>query len=415
MTGRTQESPNHAVATTPTVRAFLRKSSFWIVVAVGALIATLVLLLVTNQGNTDRRSLSTNSTGPGGSMAVAEVLRQQGVALSRAGTLEEAIVAARADSTVLFYDPNGYLSSSQLSKVATLGNKLVVITPAFFELAQLAPEIFPAGKPEKKDELSADCDLPAALKAEKISVSGSTYRIENDSVGDDEVDQCFSSYDDSYSLIRLVREDRSVTVLGAPDVLSNEGILKSGNAALALNLLGESENLVWYIPTAADVEATGPPSLSELTPDWVTAVLLLLLFVFISAAIWRGRRLGPVVIENLPVTVRSTETREGRARLYAKAGAYSRATDAIRIGTLRRISSMLGLPRTTQAPEIITAIAQRTGIHPEKIAATLLEQVPRSEAEMMQISQELEHYEALIRSATTVLDPNTARTLKKDQ
>ncbi len=43
----------------------------------------------------------------------------------------------------------------------------------------------------------------------------------------------------------------------------------------------------------------------------------------IAAAFWRGRRFGPLVVENLPVTVRASETMLGRARLYEKSRAQA--------------------------------------------------------------------------------------------
>ena len=53
--------------------------------------------------------------------------------------------------------------------------------------------------------------------------------------------------------------------------------------------------------------------------DFTLPVIVLLLTAGLAAAIWRGRRFGPLVPERLPVTVRAAETTEGRARLYAHA------------------------------------------------------------------------------------------------
>jgi hypothetical protein len=62
-------------------------------------------------------------------------------------------------------------------------------------------------------------------------------------------------------------------------------------------------------------------------------------------ALWRGRRLGPVVEEPLPVVVRAAETVEGRSRLYRKAGARDVAAEALRRAAVRRLGTALGLPR----------------------------------------------------------------------
>ena len=45
----------------------------------------------------------------------------------------------------------------------------------------------------------------------------------------------------------------------------------------------------------------------------------------VLAALWRARRLGPLVAERLPVVVRAAETVEGHARLYQSRRARDRA------------------------------------------------------------------------------------------
>ena len=140
-------------------------------------------------------------------------------------------------------------------------------------------------------------------------------------VSDAPVDAYFAFLDElGYRsfIVDTERGGHAVDVLGSPDLLSNEGIVRAGNAALALNLLGGSRTHDWYLPTLADVPATGPASLADLTPGWVTPVMVLLFAVALAAAMWRGRRGGPLVSENLPVVVRAEETMEVRARLYQR-------------------------------------------------------------------------------------------------
>ncbi len=111
-----------------------------------------------------------------------------------------------------------------------------------------------------------------------------------------------------------------------------------------MNLLGRHPTLVWYMPGIGDSDlADSNPSLGELTPPWVSPVIVLLLLAGVAAAIWRGRRFGPLVSERLPVTVRAAETTEGRGRLYAHARDALHAADQLRIGALGRLSRLLGL------------------------------------------------------------------------
>jgi len=54
-----------------------------------------------------------------------------------------------------------------------------------------------------------------------------------------------------------------------------------------------------------------------------------LVIAAILAALWRGRRLGPVVAERLPVVVRAAETVEGHGHLYWSRRSRDRAAAAL--------------------------------------------------------------------------------------
>ena len=64
-----------------------------------------------------------------------------------------------------------------------------------------------------------------------------------------------------------------------------------------------------------------------------------LCLVVALVALWKGRRLGPLVAERLPVVVRASETVEGRGRLYRSRRARDRAADALRTATLQRLAA----------------------------------------------------------------------------
>lgn len=404
-------------SSTPTARAFFRRWSFWIGAAAFVVVASLVLLIVTGGSAAGNSTpLSITSPAPGGSKALAEVLRQQGVTVTAVGSLdaaEDAVAAASASGasspTVLIYDPDQYLPGGRYDEVSRLGGRLILVQPDVFELEGIAPSVSAAGAPSVPADNSvtadSDCTLPAAQAAERITVSGTTYRptgaqqASGNGQGASGVDvtSCFPTGPHAYSLVSSTAGPIPVTVLGAPDVLTNEQIVNAGNAALALGLLGQSSTLIWYTPTAADLSVTGPPSLAELTPGWVTPGILLLVVVFVAAAVWRGRRLGPLVVENLPVIVRGTETVTGRARLYARSGARTRALDALRIGTSGRLAGMLGLPRTASLDDIILACSAATGIAVTSVADVLVNRLPGSEAQLLDLSQQLATLEAAVR------------------
>lgn len=375
-----------AVPTTPTIRSATRKSLFWILAVVFVVLIAVIGLAFTGASKAGTPFSATNA-GPTGSMAVAEVLRQQGVDVTVSGSLAATRTAldTTANSTLFLYDANRYLSEEQLRSVAALANHVVVLSPDFSQLTALAPEVGAAGVVNKKS-LSSDCTSAAVNKAGVVTGAGNGYRLV---VKDASATLCLGSGKNVFSLINIERGTRTITVLGTTDALSNEHVADRGNAALALNLLGDNAKLVWYLPTIDDTAVSGEPSIAALTPPWVSSVMTLLVLVAIAAAFWRGRRMGPLVIENLPVVVRASETMEGRARLYQKGAARRRALDSLRIGAIDRLAVLCGLPRLATVEEVIGAVSAITARDQAGIRSLLFEAVPGTDRDLVRLSDEL--------------------------
>jgi hypothetical protein len=130
-------------------------------------------------------------------------------------------------------------------------------------------------------------------------------------------------------------------------------------------------------------------SLASLQGAWFAPLVVLLLLVGVAAAIWRGRRMGAVVVEQLPVEVRSSETMEGRARLYARSGARDHALATLRSATLARLARTLGLGRSATPEEIIGATAALTGRDPAALTALLRSEPAFDDRGFVRISDEL--------------------------
>ncbi|WP_130178643.1 DUF4350 domain-containing protein [Cryobacterium sp. SO1] len=379
------------VSSTPTIRGALRRSSFWVIAGAGALLVAVIGFVVAGAGGTAGPRLGAENPAPAGAMAVVEVLRQQGVTVVPVDTLDEADAATAAAGTATLFvsDESGYLSSDQLGRLGTLASQTVIADPDFLALQALAPEVGFGGV-STADAPAAQCTVAAAERAGTISPGGKTLGLPADTAG---YEGCFPGDNNTYSVIERVTDAGTITLVADTAVFANDEIATYGNAALALNLLGSTDTLVWYLPTLADVPVTGPPSLGALTPGWVTPVILLLAAVTIAAMVWRGRRFGPLVAENLPVVVRANETMEGRARLYARANARLRAVDAIRIGAVGRMAQTAGLPRTAPVDLVIRTVAALTARPPDQVHAVLLGEVPGSDAAMMDLSDAVDELE----------------------
>ena len=369
---------------TPTAGRVFRRSFFWIALGSILLLMAVVGLAFGNSAKSEDAMSATNPA-PGGAKALVEVLRHEGVTVTVTDTLQATRAAIRhpQQTTLFLYDPNFFLSDEQVHDALGLASTVVVLDPTYVMLDEMSSELAPAGYVD--GTLTANCSVDAATAAEQISGYGSGFRVIAD---DSDAETCFGSGADVYSLVRLSSGSTTYTALGATEALTNGAILEHGNAALGLNLLGETDELVWYLPGYDDL-AGDIPTMGELSPSWVLPVTLLFWLALVTAAFWRGRRLGPLIVENLPVTVKASETMHGRARLYEKANARQHTLDSLRIGAIARLAKACGLPVLATVDEVIAASAAIAGMDPAAVARLLIDEQPATDGDLIRLSDGL--------------------------
>jgi hypothetical protein len=362
--------------------------------ALAAVVAAALGLVIWGQlaPKGDGIPLSVHNPEPEGARAVSEILSRHGVKVTDATSFEAAMTGlADSDSpTLLLYDRDGFLDDARLLELADTAGRVVVIAPRLQTLAMLDSGIRQAGVvPESSPVLEPGCSLPDAAAAGQVTgESGFVY---------DGGTSCYRPAGSTAGLLAVSSDDR-ITVLGSTAVLSNEGLDELGNAALAIRTLGSSPDLVWYLPSVADMDTTGSPqTLDELAPDWSRFIGPWLALVALAAILWRGRRHGPLVFEPLPVVVKAVETAEGRARLYQDAHAIDQARDNLRAGTLVRLAGKLRLGPAASADEAAEAVA-RFLARPSHDIKQLLEEHPRTEARLVAWARELNTLEKEVNS-----------------
>lgn len=388
-----------AVITTPTVRRAVKRWLFWIGAA--TLVVLLgVLMVALNGAGRQPQLLGPSEAAPVGAQALVRVLEDNGITVSAASSLDQAesavASAGGAGVTLLVADTLGALSGEDWQRLAGLADHLVLVEPEPTDLDALDLPLSITFPTDGVIETDASCGVRAAERAGSIEGAGLLYDVEADA-------RCFVT-EDGAALVRfssVTTGGPDLSVFGVGEALTNETITRAGNAALALGLLGEHPDLVWYLPGPADIEGE---TIADLTPAWVNPVAWTLLLTGVAAALWRGRRLGPVVIEDLPVVVRTTESMEGRARLYARDGSRLRALDALRVGTLRRLSTGLALGRASGVEVIIAAVADITGRDPRELRALLLETEPGDDRDLVRLSDQLLDLERAVQSRVALGD-----------
>lgn len=184
-----------------------------------------------------------------------------------------------------------------------------------------------------------------------------------------------------------------MTVIGTTTGFTNGQITQEHNAAIALRLLGGSPRLLWYQPDVTDLADSEDVEDGSLLPAWFTPSLALVGFSLVVLALVRGRRLGRLVPEPLPVVVRAVETTESRGRLYRRAQDRPRAATVLRLATLDRLRSRLGLRRGDSVETVARAISAATGRPVSEVLDLVSGPHPTDDAALVRLAQDLSDLE----------------------
>jgi hypothetical protein len=379
----------------------------------GLLLALLVLVaagiaLATVRSGDQHGLLDPRSADRYGSRAVAELLKDRGVSVRVVTTLGDATAAAGPDTTLLVTSPN-LLAPHQQSELRAAtdssAGRTILLAAGPPSVRALVPGVRakPAGPVTSR---SPECSLPAAHSAGDVETGGIGYASDGlDTIG------CFPS--GGLPTVLLVEQGAGDTVLlGSPDLLRNDRLANQGNASLALQLLGSHPHLVWYLPSLADASAavengdaegdgtSDDRSFADLIPQgWLWGTLQLALAA-VLAAIWRARRLGPLVNERLPVAIRASESTEGRARLYRKTNARDRAAESLRSATRTRLAPLIGVPpRDAHSPSaLVPAVSARLGSTDDSLQTLLFGPAPSDDVALVRLADQLDTLEREVRT-----------------
>ncbi len=359
------------------------RSARWVVLAIVVIVGVAVLSTYLTAPRPGGR-MDPTSTSSDGARALVTLLRDHGVDVIAADDIAAVERAARPDTLILVAQTFYLTDDDLLRQLAALPGDRLLVEPVSRTREELAPEIrldgattFGGAKP--------NCDLREATRAGAVQFGLSdAYEAEGD-VG---LTRCYDG-----ALVRYSDDGRTVTVVGTADFMTNSGLLEEGNAALAMNLAGTHPRLIWYAPQHSEGESEGGATISDLIPDHVTWIVLQLCLVVALLAVWKGRRIGPLVAEQLPVVVRASETVEGRGRLYRSRRASDRAAEALRTATLQRMLPRLGLGHNSAPPAVVQAVAERCGLNPQAVAHTLFGPPPATDADLVNLANELDNIE----------------------
>ena len=350
-----------------------------LVIAAGALAALVVVLLVGDRPATST-PLDPDNPGGQGARAVARVLDDQGVEV-RVVRGADALDDLDLDSSTTVMVTSTYLlgrSTTQRLLDGLAGADLVVAEPepGVIEALGLDTQSWTVTPGDR----TARCSDPLLAGLEVRVDVGTEYGT---AAG------CFTG--EHGHLVARPRD--GVTLLGAAELLTNDQVLRADNAAVAMRLLGQHDRLGWYVPEVADLLGGDGVSLRTLVPEWIFPGLWIAGATVVALLMWRVRRLGPLVTEPLPVTVKAIETARSRGRLYRKAGDRAHAARALRRATRSSMAVRLHLPAAASSDEstLVRDVARHVGRPVGEVHALLSDQAlpPATDDELITLANDL--------------------------
>ncbi|HEY1704634.1 MAG TPA: DUF4350 domain-containing protein [Trebonia sp.] len=398
------------------------------VIAAGVLIA---LLQPSSQSS---GVLDPNSTGSDGAHALADLITSRGQHVDRVTVPLTSGAADNSQDLELVTSP-GDLSSAELRQVAHFKGDILLIDPDAAVLDTVAPRVEYLGQEPGAVLAGPFCNFGPANLAGNADIDGAVVYPYGPGA-----QECYPG-GSGYSLVQFPHGAQSVTILGARAPLTNQYLGEDGNAALSLNLLRNAPTVVWVVPVPGAVppaqasqggsgntgsggsEGSGQGSSSQngsgaggsnagngnggsgntgaggstersffsLVP-WPAYLILIQLAVAVAlAAVWRARRLGPLIAERLPVVVRASETVEGHGRLYQARRARDRAAAELRAAARDRISRLIG---TEPDPRVLAA---RTEQDPDTITRLLGGPALETDADLVALAVDLDTLERKVR------------------
>lgn len=378
------------------VKGAARSAAVWIVGLAAVLIATIAIVSLQTAEQEDR-PLHFNSYQATGARAFVETLRSHGAQVDTTTSLADAQrLASQVGTTVVVTNP-GVLPSTAAKSLTTAvrqaGNDLVLIEPesavtdydSHIRSSLSTPTS--SGGTSSSTPLQPGCSDPVATRAGTVSGDAGFYSATGITGGvtcyrDAEGSPDFGAY------VRAPLGSGSVSVLGSANWIANRDFDEQGNAALSIGVAGTHAHVVYYWADENEFTAlSSDDGLLGQVPPWFLAAVAWSFFVLLGLALWRGRRLGPLAVERLPVVVPPIETVDGRAALLQRSRARSHALSSLRAGALLSLARTCGVPPAARSEEIVRAVSERTTRSPQQVDWALVSGTPGSDRELVQIAQ----------------------------
>lgn len=386
-----------------------RRVAWGLVVGIGV-VALAAIALSTSAPD---QTLDPDDRGPHGGRVLAEVLRTHGVDVQVVRSLAELDDADPGPGTTVVVGNPTYLGSDStraLRDAAADVDRLVLVSPTAGQLAVL-------GVPLTSTDIGAQLDVRAGCQSTVARADDSATLVDTrfvpvrrgtgptatlcfalpDPRSEDAAPADEFGFGAALATVPAGGGHPEVVAVGIGSGFTNRFVGQASHAGVAVRALGHSPRLVWYQPGLGDLSSAddGDPSG---WPGWLGPATGVLALAVVVLAVVRGRRMGPLVREPLPVVVRAVETTESRGRIYRRARDRARAAAVLRAGSTERLARRLAVP--PQATDALHAAAAATsGMPATQVAALLTGAPPTTDAELHSLANALADLEERVRTS----------------
>ncbi len=386
-----------------------RRRGLW---ALGVSVGVAALVVMALATTAPDQVLDPDDTGPTGAKAIVEVLRDHGVDVQVVRSIDELADAEPGSGTTVVMANSAYVghdSAVVMGEASAGADRLVLLAPTAAQLAALDLPLT-SGVSRAMVRVTARCTSTVArsddtatlvdvrlIPLERGSGTPATLCFALPDPGDD--DQ--TAPDDfgfgaAMATVPAAADHPEVVALGVSSGFTNRWVDDESHAGLAIRALGHSPRLLWYQPGIGDLSNASGASTDSAGPVWLAPAAAVIATAILVLAFVRGRRMGALVTEPLPVVVRAVETTESRGRIYRRARDRGRAAAILRLGSTERLARRLALP--PQAAEAVqAAAAAASGMPPAQVAALLAGPSPTTDVELHTLATALTDLEERVR------------------
>jgi hypothetical protein len=386
-----------------------RRGAWFLAVAIG--VAALVAMALSTTAPDEL--LEPDGTGPSGAKALVQVLRDHGVDVQVVRSVGALADASPGSGTAVVMANSAYVghdSAVALGDAAAGADRLVLLSPTAGQLAALRLPVT-SGEVGAPVRVTARCESSVARKEDTAAIVDVRF-IPASAADAAPASLCFPlpalraeqdggadfGHGAAMATVPATADHPEVVALGFASSFTNRWVDEQSHAGLAIRALGHSPRLLWYQPGIGDLANLSGDPTPTAWPVWLGPAAAVLATAVAVLAFVRGRRMGALVTEPLPVVVRAVETTESRGRIYRRARDRSRAATILRTATTARLARRLALP-----PQMVEAVqaaaAAASGMPATQVAALLAGPPPSTDVELHVLASSLTDLEERVRTS----------------